>query len=339
MPRCCQFVLLGLLAACASGLLAQEQLGKIIGQIRVDRSDFPAHPILVELQLRFSTINSVYADSQGRFGFYNLEANAYHVLIKDDAFLPIDQLAAIDPLISPTAMLQITLRLRPDANARPLENRMGGSNPYIVGLDEYRKHFPKSVLKEFDKGLHADQDGKRDEAMAHYERALKAAPGFYPAHNNLGSDYLNKADLDGARREFEEVIRLNQGDAAAYFNLSNVSILTGKLADAQQFLEEGLRREPDSALGQFLLGSLDMRTGKYQQAEGALRRAVQVSPVMTQARLQLVNLLLKLGRNPEAIAELHAFIDAFPGNGFTPQAKQLLQRLDGPASSENHNRN
>src|SRR5207302_1850964 len=146
---------------------------------------------------------------------------SYHVLIKDDAFFPIDQFAAIDPLISPTAMLQITLRPRPDANAS-IEKRVGGSNTYIVDFEEYRKHFPRSALKEFDKGLRADQDGKRDEAMAHYQRALKVAPEFYPAHNNLGSNYLNKADLDGARREFEEVIRLNQGDAAAYFNLSNV---------------------------------------------------------------------------------------------------------------------
>ncbi len=339
MLRCCRVLLLALVATYAASLRSQDQLGKVIGQIRVDRGDSPPHAIYVELQARFATVNSVYADNQGRFGFYGLEGNVYHVLIKDDSFLPVDEQAVIDPVVSPTAVLQITLQPRSENKRDPGQDRVGGSNPYIVGLNEYRKHFPKSALKEFDKALHADQDGKRDDAIAHYERALKVAPDFYPAHNNLGSDYLNKADLDGARREFEKVIRLNQGDAAAYFNLSNVCILTGKLADAERLLGEGMRREPDSALGQFLLGSLDMRTGKYQQAEGALRRAVQVSPVMTQARLQLVNLLLKLGRNSEAKTELHAFIDAFPSNSFTPKAKQLLQRLDGPSNNQSHSRN
>jgi len=337
MPRCCRVLLLCFVAAYARSALAQEQLGKIIGQIRVDRGDFPPHGIFVELQLRFSTINSVYADSQGRFGFYNLDANSYHILIRDDAYLPVDELATIDPLISPTAMLQITLRPRPEGKVTPIENRAGGSNPYMIGLDEYRKHFPKSALKEFDKGLRADQDGKKDDAIAHYERVLKVAPGFYPAHNNLGSDYLNKADLDAARREFEEVVRLNQSDAAAYFNLSNVYMLTGRLQDSEQFLGEGMRREPESAIGFVLRGSLDMRTGRYQEAEGALRRAVRISPVMAQARLQLINLLLKLRRNSEAKVELRSFIDTFPDNSFTSQAKELLHRLERPVSAESHN--
>jgi tetratricopeptide (TPR) repeat protein len=339
MPRCCRVLLLGLAIACAPPVLAQDQLGKIIGQIRVDRADSPPHAIYVELQARFATVNSVFTDNQGRFGFYGLEGNIYHILIKDDGFLPVDEQAVIDPVASPTAVLQISLQPRPDRKPDSVQDRIGGSNPYMVGLDEYRKHFPKSALKEFDQGLRADQDGKQDDAVRHYERALRAAPDFYPAHNNLGSEYLSKRNFDTARREFEEVIRLNQSDAAAYFNLSNVYMLTGKLQDSQQFLGEGMRREPDSALGQFLQGSLDMRTGKYREAESALRRAVQVNPMMAQARLQLINLLLQLRRDSEAQTELHGFIGAFPSNAFTPKAKQLLQRLERPSAAESQNRN
>lgn len=314
----------------------QEQLGKIIGQIRVDRGDFPTHAIYVELQVHFGTINSVFADNQGRFGFYGLEGNIYHVLIKEDGFQTIDEQAVVDPVMSPTVVLQITLRPQVKDPPGKLVDRVGGSNPYLVDLGEYRRRFAKSVLKEFDKGLRADQDGKRDEAVRHYQRALTRAPDFYPAHNNLGSDYLNESNLTGARKEFEEAVRLNQSDAAGYFNLSNVCTLTGKLDEAQQFLNEGLRREPDSALGQFLLGSLNMRRGKYPEAESALRRAIQTSPVMTQARLQLINLMLKLGRNDEAKSQLHEFVSTFPDNAYTPKAKQLLARLgDG---SQQHQR-
>ncbi len=205
---------------------------------------------------------------------------------------------------------------------------MGGSNPYIIDLEEYKRHFPKPAVKEFDKGVDADQAGRKEDAVRHYRKALRIAPDFYPAHNNLGSDYLNKSDFPAARKEFEDVIRLNQSDAAAYFNLSNACMLMGQLADAQQFLGEGMRREPDSALGHFLLGSLDMRTGKLDQAETALRQATKLSPVMAQARLQLINLLLKRGRNSDAVDQLHEFISAFPDNPFTPQAKRLLQRLE-----------
>ena len=335
MLRFARIPLLLLAVACVSQLYGQEQLGKIIGQIRIDRGDFPAHAIYVELQVRFATINSVFADNQGRFGFYGLEGNIYHILIKEDGFQAIDEQAVIDPVMSPTVVLQITLRPQVSNQPGGLVDRVGGSNPYLVSLGEYRQHFPKSVLKEFDKGLQADQDGKRDEAVRHYQRVLMRAPDFYPAHNNLGSDYLNQSNLTDARKEFEEAVRLNQSDAAGYFNLSNVCTLTGKLDEAQQFLNEGFRREPDSALGQFLLGSLDMRRGKYPEAESALRRAIQTSPVMTQARLQLINLMLRLGRNDEAKSQLHDFVSTFPDNTYTPKARQLLARF-GDSGQQHH---
>ncbi len=333
MRRRCRVLVLGLVTACASSLAAQEQLGRIVGEIRVDRGDFPPHAILVELQVRFSTINSVYADSQGRFGFYGLEGNPYHVLIKDEAFRPIDQLAIVNPTVSPTTMVQLTLEPRQSTAQNPSQKRVGGSNPYLIDLSEYKQHFPKSAVKEFEKGLVSDRSGKGEDAARHYEKTLLIAPDFYPAHNNLGSHHLNKGDLAAAQREFEEVIRLNQSDAAAYFNLSNVCMLLGQVNDAKHYLDEGTRRQPDSAFGQFLLGSLSIRESKLPQAEGALRRAIQLDPVMAQARLQLVNLLLQQGRKNDAAEQLREFVQAFPDNSLAPKAKQLLQRLEDPASA------
>jgi tetratricopeptide (TPR) repeat protein len=333
MRRRYRALLLGLVATCAPSLVAQDQLGKIVGQIRVDRGDFPPHQIMVELQVRFSTINSVYADSQGRFGFYGLEANPYHVLIRDEAFRPVDELAIVNPTVSPTTMVQVILEPRQETKQNAAQDRVGGSNPYLINSSEYKRNFPKSAVKEFEKGLDADGSGKTDDAARHYEKALRIAPDFYPAHNNLGSHYLNKGDSAAARKEFEEVIRLNQSDAAAYFNLTNVCLLLGQVNDAKRYLDEGMRRQPDSAFGQFLLGTLNIRESKLPQAEGALRRAIQLDPVMAQARLQLVNLLVQQGRKADAAEQLKEFVQAFPDNSLTPQARQLLQRLQSPANT------
>ena len=325
--------LLGSWAVFVPSLLAQQQLGRIIGQIRVSRGDFPPHPILVELQLRGSTVNSVYTDDQGRFGFYNLEGNPYHVLAKDDAYYPVVELAIVNPLTSPMVMLQIHLEPRPDAKQEPLQNRVKDSNPYMVDLAEYSHRFPKKAVKEFDKALEADRQGKRDEAIRHYHNALRTAPDFYPARNNLGSDYLSKSDFAGARKEFEQVIQLNQSDATAYFNLSHACMLMGETSSAQEFLGEGLRRDPNSALGHFILGSLNFKAGKYPEAERALRHAIQLSPVMAQPRLQLVNLFLQQGRKADAVAELHDFVSTFPDSSFAAKAKQMLQQLDPTTKS------
>jgi len=246
----------------------------------------------------------------------------------------VDERFALNPDVSATAVALLTLRPREGVSKNdPVGPRHAGSNAYLVNPADYNKRFPKKAIKEYEKGLDADRTNKRDEAIGHYEAALKIAPDFYPAHNNLGSDYLSKSDFAGARKEFEEAIRLNQNAAAAYFNLSNVCLLTDQLPDAQKFLAEGTRRQPNSALRYFLLGSLDMRGGKLQEAESSLRHAIQLNPAMAQPRLQLVNLLLQQGRKTDAAAQLHEFVNAFPGDPSSAHARQLLQRLQQDTKS------
>jgi tetratricopeptide (TPR) repeat protein len=280
-------------------------------------------------------MDSLYCDSSGTFGFHGLGPNAYYVVVNDEHYEPIRRLVTIDPvMMSPTIFVDIILvpkkRDKPDAAASP---NPGGSNPDMIDVHEYSDKFPKPAVKEFDKGLSADAEGKRDEAIRHYQKAVAIAPDFYLAHNNLGSDYQAKSDFPNARKEFERVVQLNQSDAAAYFNLSNVCMLTNQLPDAQKYLDEGLRRQPDSGLGQFLLGSLNLRLKKLPQAELALLRAIQLSPTMAQARLQLVNLLLQQGRKDAAETQLHDFLDKLPDSPFSVQAKQVLQKLEASSKT------
>ena len=313
-------------------LWSQAQGGSVNGELQVLRGDFPQYPILVELQLYGATINSAYADDQGRFGFYGLPSNLYHVVIKDEAYNPVDQPALLNLAISGQVVIRITLVPRGDKKAESTTGPVSGGNPHMVDPKEYRQHFPRKAVKEFKKGLEADRSGNKDSAIRHYEKAIEIAPNFYPAHNNLGSDELSKSDLLAARKEFEKVVQLNRSDAAAYFNLGNVCMLMGQLPDAQHFLEEGLRRQPESALGQFLLGSLNLRKGNFPGAERALHQAMETDPTMAQPRLQLVNLLLQEGRKSDAVTQLHSFVTAFPASPFTGQARQLLKRLEAPAA-------
>jgi tetratricopeptide (TPR) repeat protein len=320
-------LLLGHFLFIVSSLTAQQSMGRIIGQVRVAKGDFPSQPILVELQLRGSTMNSVYTDDQGRFGFYNLEANPYHVMIHDPAFRDVDELANVNPLVATFNMVQIQLDAKEDEKQLSPAGPKAGSNPYMINTADYNRNFPKGALKEFDRGVKSDRAGKRDDAIQHYEKAVKIAPAFYMAHNNLGSAYLSKADLASARKEFEAASTLNQSDAAAYFNLSNVCMLMGSLPDSQRYLEEGKRRQPDSPFAPFLEGTLNFRAGRLPQAEALLRRAIELSPVMAQAYLQLVNVFLQQGRKGDAVAELQNFVEAFPDGQYSDQAKGLLKKL------------
>lgn len=314
-------------------LLAQQQLGTVVGEVRVERGDFPPQSVLVQLIVRGAVMESAYTDEQGKFGFYALPENLYFVDVNDEHYQPVHERAELSP-VGLTAVVRITLIPKESTKDEKPASQLSGSNPNAMDVREYAKRFPKNAFKEFQKGVKADGEGKKQEAIRHYEKALQIAPGFYPSLNNLGSDRLALNDLPGARREFQKVIELNQSDAAGYLNLANVCMLMGELPDAQRFLNDGLRLQPDSALGKFLLGSLDMRTGKLAQAEQALRQAVQLSPFMAQARLQLINVLLQEGKKAEALDQLQGFIKAFPSSPFRPQAEQLMRRLQASVAGQ-----
>jgi tetratricopeptide (TPR) repeat protein len=316
-----------LLAFCALSW-GQAQVGSVVGRLTVLRGDFPGHPVMVELQLHGATITTVYADDEGRFGFYGLQSNLYRVVIRDDAFNPVEEEANLNLLISGQVMVQVRLIPKATASKESLD-RVHGSNPYLVDPAEYQHQFPKNAVKEYEKGLSAERQKKPEDAIKHYQKAVELAPNFYPAHNNLGSAYLARADLPAAQAEFETARKLNQNDAQSCFNLGNVLLLTNKFADAELNVKEGLKRRPDSAFGQFLLGSIYTHTGQAADAERNLREALQTDPTMSQAHLQLVNLYLQQKRTPEAKAELETYLKTFPDAPFAPKAREVLKRLQG----------
>src|SRR5260370_21351538 len=236
-------------------LAQQNQLGRIIGNVRVSRGDFPAHPVLISLEMRGTPIGSAYCDDQGRFGFYSLVANQYRVSVDDDGYEPVSETTNVDPATSQTNFVQITLVPRANAKKDPLPGRVDGSNPFLVDPAEYNRQFPKKTRKEFDKGVEADHQGKTDDAMQHYEKALSYSPDFYPAHNNLGLAYLGRQNFEAAQSQFEAALKVNRNDAQAYFNLPTLLFLSQRYPAAEREVEEGLQRRPDSAFGHFLQGA------------------------------------------------------------------------------------
>jgi len=308
---------------------SSQQLGKILGTVRIVRAQAPSPPVLVTLEMRESPIASAYTDGSGRFGFFNLVPNEYKISISDDAYEPISMTTKVDPATAPMSFLDVQLTFRPGAKKDPLPGRVEGSNPYLTDPAEYARKFPKKTLKEFDKGVEDDRGGKPEDAIRHYEKALSYSPDFYPAHNNLGSAFLAHQNFDAAQTHFEAALKVNQNDAQAHFNLGNVFLLTQHYDGALFEIEEGLKRQPNSAFGHFLRASLHSHSNRPELAERELQVALQFDPKMSQAYLQLVNLYLQQKRTPDAIAELDTYLKAFPDSPSSAKARDLRNRLQG----------
>jgi Flp pilus assembly protein TadD len=304
---------------------AQVSQGSIVGAVRIFRGNFPSTPVMVSLVSRGALVNSIYTDNEGRFWFGQLEPNVYHVVIDEKEYLKVEETEVIDPT-SPVRFLTITLTPR-EAEKRDTSPTISGGNPSLTDPAQYAKQVPKAARHEFEKGVKADQQGKPEDAIRHYSKAVELAPDFYAARNNLGSALLSQSRFPQAQEQFENVIRTNPSDAAAYFNLANLHLLRGELPPAQATLAQGLRREPDSGFGHFLQGSLDSRTGRVHQAESELRRCLELNPFMSKAHLALANLYMQQKRSEDAASELREFLARFPDDPVAPKAKQVLNKL------------
>ena len=321
--------LLLLLACSQRGSAQVQESGNIVGQVRIVRGDFPPERVRISLATRGILVNEVWTDNEGKFGFYNLSPNIYHVSISDEKYEPYSEIVKVNPLLIRSYVVNIQLYPRPPARADTAQPPVAGGNPHLVDVANFEKQFPKKAVEKFEQGVQRQGEGKTEEAIKRFREALQIAPDFYAARNNLGSIHLGRRDFAAAQVEFEAVLKLNQSDSQAYFNLGNVFLLTQRYPEAEQILEEGLRRQPNAALGHLFLGAVLGRMHRWPEAERELDKAQELDSTLSQVPLEFVNLYLSQHRVPEAMAQLKLFLERFPGDPLAPKVREVLARLEG----------
>lgn len=322
------YIILSLFLLVSAHGQQSSNTGTIVGQLRIARVGFASQQMLVTIDRGGARAGTVYTDGQGKFAFEDLPGNLYHITVKEEGYQPATISVPLNPSVQ--HVVYVTIELTPvetTADGKTVQGTIAGSNPSIVDESALLNNFPKDARKEYEKATKLRGEGKRGEAIDHYERALAIAPRMYFARNNLGSLYLESQKFGAAEAEFGKVIAENQADANAYFNLANVYLLTKRLDEAQDSIRQGLTRQPTSALGHFLLGSVRLQQGNQTEAEHYLRKALSENPTLANAHLALVNLYMQQRRNDDAVAELTSFLKQSPDSNFTPQARELLRKL------------
>lgn len=323
----CRGILCSLLCFFLCAFLEAQQTTDtitIVGQLRVTRVGPPPMRVLVILERSGAQAGETYSDGEGKFSFEDVPPNLYRIVVRQEGYRPVDVGVPINSSVQHTVYLQIELTPedKPDS-----QSAMKGSNAAMVDEAALLSKFPKEAKKQYEKGANAERDGKHQEALDHYEKALAIAPEMYFARNNLASLYLEQRRFGEAETQLKKVIADNHADANAYFNLANVYLLTDRLREAADSIDEGLRREPQSGFGEFLMGSVLVRQGKAREAEKRFRIALNNDPGLANAHLALVNLYVKENRNPEAIAELSSFLKQSPDSPYALHARELLGKL------------
>jgi hypothetical protein len=90
--------------------------------------------------------------------------------------------------------------------------------------------------------------GEVQNALAHFQAAIKADPGYDRAYYELGFIYLRQNRLAEARQAFENVIKLNPNDYEAEGSLGLIFLRQKDLEQAEAHFRSALRINPDDKI-------------------------------------------------------------------------------------------
>jgi tetratricopeptide (TPR) repeat protein len=145
------------------------------------------------------------------------------------------------------------------------------------------------------------QMGRVDEAILHFQKALQISPDLAAAHLNLGNALMIKGRVDEAIAHFQHVLQIKSDNADARNNLGNLLLKMGRVNEAITQFQQALKIKPDYADAHYNLAIALWQEGRADEAIAHYQNALQISPDLAAAHINLGNALMQKGRVDEAI--------------------------------------
>lgn len=229
------------------------------------------------------------------------------------------------------------------------ENRVGDANE---ALERLRREFPDdadvlyqsarfhmrafndAVARMFDRtpasfrvnqlsGEILELQGRQEDAITEYRKAIAKNPAAVNLHFRLGRALLMESKLDPALAEFEAELKLNPNDALAEYQIAQILQVRGDTAQATSRFQRALALKPDFVEAMIALA-------KAQKAESIplLEKAVRLAPANESARYALMIAYRNAGRMTEAEAQKTELdrLQRPPEGEFTEFLKRLGER-------------
>ena len=160
------------------------------------------------------------------------------------------------------------------------------------------------AVTEHNLGAALQSDGRLDEAMAHYRRAIELRPDYAPAYNNLASTLRAAGQVQDAVTTYELALTLRPDYPEAHYNLANALLDEGQSAAAAEHFQIALTAMPDSADVRNNLGIALSATGRLDEAIAGFRKALEVEPDSVKAHRNLGDALMRRGSRVDGLDHL-----------------------------------
>ena len=186
-------------------------------------------------------------------------------------------------------------------------------NPQLVGADFH-----------FNLANRLFTEGKRDEAIDSYEKAIAIKPDWAEAYANIGSARSQQGNLDAAITYYQKAVELKPELEVLHSNLANSFLQQGKYESAITSYQTALKIKPDWADVHANLGNAFSMLGKLEEAQASYQEALVFKPNWAEVYCRMGH-IQKQDKPLEAIANFEKAIECNPK--FSEAHQQLCDLL------------
>ena len=174
---------------------------------------------------------------------------------------------------------------------------------------------PDSAEAHNNLGLVLEKQGRRVEAIKHYYQALKYAPDSVVTIKNLAVSLDKSGQSAQAIQRYLHVLRINPDAAEVHYRLGIAFNKEGRTEEAMQHYLQALRVEPDFAEAHNNLGNIFINQGRLEEAIGHYSHALRIKSDSAEAHNNLGVALIRKGMVEEGIGHIKTALRIDPDYG------------------------
>ena len=166
--------------------------------------------------------------------------------------------------------------------------------------------------------------GKLEEAIEAYNKALAIKPDYADAYNNMGITLKEQGKLEEAIEAYNKALAIKPDYAEAYNNMGNALQEQGKLEEAIEAYNKALSLKPDYADAYYNMGNALKEQGKLEEAIEAYNKALAIKPDYAEAYNNMGTALQEQGKLEEAIEAYNKALAIKPDHAEVIENSQSL---------------
>jgi len=173
-------------------------------------------------------------------------------------------------------MAHLWLQVLPHGSATPPEEARLKLQEAITRHDVARN--PGDFSSQYNLAAVLQDMGNFEEALSHYQAAIRLRPSDAVANNGLGAILLAMGNPGEAATPLLRAIQEKPEYAAAHYNLGNAYASVGQFDSAAREFAAAVRLKPDDSMAEANLGAALAEIGNLEEAKRHLNRALQLNP-------------------------------------------------------------